>query len=292
MDIRDFGTTGIKVSALGLGTGHLGDDSLSEKDAERLLNTAADMGISLFDTARGYDRSEERIGKYLSHRRGEVILSTKVGYGIEGLADWTYDCVLAGVRRARQLMKTDYLDIVHLHSCPVEVLRQGAVVDALLQSVEEGFVRVAAYSGENEHLLFALESSRFRSLQCSINICDQRTLDGPLPRAKERGMGIIAKRPVANAPWRYAECPVGHYAEEYWKRWKAMGLHIEMPWQELALRFAAYTWGVDSCIVGTTSLAHLQQNIRFINNGKLPQPVIDELRNSFRMHDDNWIGQV
>ncbi len=292
MDMRDFGTTGIKVSALGLGTGHLGDDSLSEKEAERLLNSAVDMGVTLFDTARGYSRSEERIGRYLSHRRAEVVLSTKVGYGVEGLADWTYECVTAGVRQAMQLMNTDYLDIVHLHSCPVEVLQRGAVVDALQQSVEQGFVRAAAYSGENEHFLFALNSGRFRSIQCSINICDQRVLDGPLSRAKEHGMGIIAKRPVANAPWRYAEVPVGRYAEEYWKRWKAMNLEFEIPWQELALRFTAFTWGVDSCIVGTTNLDHLQQNIEFINNGKLPQSVIDELRSAFRNHDNNWIGQV
>jgi aryl-alcohol dehydrogenase-like predicted oxidoreductase len=292
MEIRDFGTTGIKVSALGLGAGHLGDDSLSDKEADHLLNRAVDMGIMLFDTARGYERSEERIGKFLSHRRTEVVISTKVGYGIPGFADWTYDCVLAGVRQAMQLMKTDYLDIVHLHSCPAEVLRQGAVGDALQRSVEQGTVRVAAYSGENEHLHVALESGRFRSLQCSINICDQRVLDGLLPRAKERGMGMIAKRPVANAPWRYADCPVGRYAEEYWKRWKAMNLEYGIPWQELALRFTAFTWGVDSCIVGTTSLDHLQQNIESINKGKLPQSIIDELRTVFHSHDNNWIGQV
>ena len=292
MELRDFGTTGIKVSPLGLGAGHLGDNTLSNKEAERLLNRALDLGVTLFDTARGYERSEERIGAYLSHRRTEVIISTKVGYGIEGLADWTYDCILAGVHQALRLMKTDYLDIVHLHSCPVEILRQGAVTDALQQSVEQGIVRVAAYSGENEHLNFALESNRFRSLQCSINICDQRTLDGLLQRAKERGMGIIAKRPVANAPWRFSERPVGRYAEEYWKRWKAMNLEFEIPWQELALRFTAYTWGVDSCIVGTTSLNHLQQNIKSINKGKLPQSIIDELRSAFHRHDSNWVGQV
>lgn len=137
------------------------------------------------------------IGKFLSHRRTEVVISTKVGYGIPGFADWTYDCVLAGVRQAMQLMKADYLDIVHLHSCPAEVLLQGAAGDALQRSVEQGIVRVAAYSGENEHLDIALESSRFRGLQYSINICDQRVLDGLLPRAKDRGMGMIAKRPVA-----------------------------------------------------------------------------------------------
>ena len=105
-------------------------------------------------------------------------------------------------------------------------------------------------------------------------------------------MGIIAKRPIANAPWRFSECPVGRYAEEYWKRWKTMNLEFGIPWQEIALRFTAYAWGVDSCIVGTTSLDHLQQNIESINKGKLPDSIIDELRSAFHRHDNNWIGQV
>jgi aryl-alcohol dehydrogenase-like predicted oxidoreductase len=292
MDIRNFGTTGIRVPALGLGAGHLGDDSLPEKDAERLLNLAVDSGMTLIDTARGYERSEERIGKFLAHRRSEVVISTKVGYSIPGFADWTYDCILAGVRQAMKLMKTDYLDIVHLHSCPADVLRQGEVIDALQRTVEQGTVRIAAYSGENENLHCALESDRFRSLQCSINICDQRVLDELLPTAKQRGMGIIAKRPVANAPWRFAERPVGRYAEEYWMRWKAMNIDFGISWQEVALRFSAFTWGVDACIVGTTDAAHLQQNIDIINRGKLPQDIVDALRSAFRTHDNNWIGQV
>lgn len=292
MQIRDFGTTGIKVSALGYGAGHLGDDSISEKQAEHLLNSAVDLGIRLFDTARGYQRSEERIGKYLSHRRKDLIFSTKVGYGIPGVQDWTYDCVVAGVREAMQLMQTDYLDIVHLHSCPAETLRQGAVIDALQHMVEQGSVRVGAYSGENEHLALAIDSGRFRSLQCSINVCDQRVLDGSLPRAKQHGLGVIAKRPVANAPWRYAECPVGRYAEEYWKRWKTMNLDFGMDWQELALRFTAFTWGVDSCIVGTTDAVHLRQNAESIDKGILPEPIVSELRSAFRKNDHDWIGQV
>jgi len=292
MQIRDFGTTGIKVSALGFGAGHLGDDSLSEKEAEHLLNSAVDLGVRLFDSARGYQRSEERVGKYLSHRRKDLVFSTKVGYGMPGTQDWTYDCVVAGVREAMRLMRSDYLDIVHLHSCPSEVLRRGEVIDALHTMVEQGSVRVAAYSGENEHLAFAIDSRRFSSIQCSINICDQRILDDSLPRAKQHGLGVIAKRPAANAPWRYAECPVGRYAEEYWKRWKTMNLDFGMDWQEIALRFTAYTWGVDSCIVGTTDLNHLRHNAAVIEKGKLPQSVIDELRTAFRNNDRDWIGQI
>ena len=57
-------------------------------------------GVNLIDTARGYGLSEERIGRHLAHRRQDFLLSTKVGYGVEGLPDWTYDCIVGGVERA------------------------------------------------------------------------------------------------------------------------------------------------------------------------------------------------
>lgn len=146
-----------------------------------------DLGINLIDTARGYYASEERIGKYISYRRKEFILSTKVGYSIEGYADWSYDIILAGVDNALRLMKTDYIDIVHLHSCDLNSLQRGEVIEALNKTIEQGKVRVAAYSGENEELKFAVDSNKFGSVQTSINICDQIDLDASIKQAKKRG---------------------------------------------------------------------------------------------------------
>ncbi|MGB2867044.1 MAG: aldo/keto reductase [Bacteroidota bacterium] len=292
IEARDFGSTGLKVSPLGLGCGNLGRSDVSEKAAENLLQTALDLGVTLIDTARGYGRSEERIGKYLSKRRTEFILSTKVGYGIPGYRDWTPECVVAGVHEALRLLKTDRIDIVHFHSCPKETLQQDGMIDALLSMVEQGKISVAAYSGENEHLEYAVGTGRFRSMQCSINVCDQRTIDHPLPQAKERGMGVIAKRPVANAPWRFAKRPVGQYVDEYWKRWKAMNLEFGMDCQELALRFAAFTWGVDSCVLGTTNAEHLRQSSDAIQKGPLPKEIYAQIRDAFRKHDSGWTGQI
>src|SRR5262244_1850636 len=100
IELRRFGNTGLTVSALGYGAGQIGDLRIDEKDVERILNSVLDCGITLIDTARGYGASEERIGKHISHRRHEFVLSTKVGYGIPGYSDWTYDCIKAGVDEA------------------------------------------------------------------------------------------------------------------------------------------------------------------------------------------------
>jgi aryl-alcohol dehydrogenase-like predicted oxidoreductase len=289
MIYRDFGNTGFKVSALGFGTGQIGDFNLAEKQVEQLLNSALDLGINLIDTARGYYVSEERIGKYISHRRNEFILSTKVGYGIEGYQDWTYDIIIAGVDEALKILKTDYIDIVHLHSCSLDILKDGRVIDALHKTIDSGKVRVAAYTGENEELNFAVDSNSFGSVMTSVNLCDQVDIDGLIKSADRKGMGVIAKRPLANAPWRFAERPYGNYAETYWLRWKEMNLPEIDDWLNTFLRFSAFTEGVHSAIVGTTNPDHLKQSIRSIERGPLPDELYKLIRNSF---NPDWRGEI
>lgn len=89
MQERLLGHPGIAVSALGLGCGRLGSTRLEDSAAERLLHAAIDLGITLFDSARSSGLSEERLGRHLGPRRQHVVLSTKLGYGIDGFADWT-----------------------------------------------------------------------------------------------------------------------------------------------------------------------------------------------------------
>jgi aryl-alcohol dehydrogenase-like predicted oxidoreductase len=292
MIYRNFGNTGLKVSALGFGAGEIGDYAISEKESEKTLNSVLDLGINLIDTARGYYASEVRIGKYISHRRNEFILSTKVGYGIEGYNNWSYDIVIAGVDEAIKLMKTDYLDIVHLHSCDLETLKRGEVIEALNKTVEQGKVKVAAYSGENEELKYAVDSNLFRSVQTSINICDQIDLDGSIKIAKNKGLGVIAKRPVANAPWKYLEKPAGKYVEEYWRRWKTMNLPEQENWLDTFLRFSVFAEGVDTAIVGTTNIEHLKSNIKIIEKGPLESELNDLIIERFKTHNNNWRGEV
>ena len=292
MDLRQFGNSDIFVSPIGYGAGFIGSDELSNNEVNTLLNAILDSGINFIDTARGYGNSEERIGASIGHRRSEFILSTKVGYGIEGQQDWTYDCIIAGVDAALLKLKTDYIDIVHLHSCPKYTLEQTDIIAALDRCIEAGKVRLAAYSGENDDLDYALHSGRFASLMTSINVFDQRFIDRSLWEAKQKGLGVIAKRPIGNAAWRFQEQPTGDYCEEYWHRFKAMAFEPEMPWIEFAVRFTAFIYGVDTCIIGSTNIKNIKNNILAVENGKLPDELVERARSSFRQHDNNWIGQL
>lgn len=289
-----FGNTGLQVTNLGLGAFPVGQDRISEKEAERLLNGVLDAGSNLIDTARGYGSSEERIGRYIAHRRAEYVLSTKVGYDVEGHPDWSRGAVLAGIERALRLLRTDVLDIVHLHSCELEDLQRGEVIQALEQARQAGKIRVAAFSGENEVLEYAIACGGFQSMQFSVNLCDQRSIRTALPRTQAAGMGVIAKRPVANVFWQYSEQPVGAYAEEYWLRARLMQLNPPegMDWFSFALRFSAYTPGVHASIVGTASLDHFLESVRAVQQGPLPTEDVQAARQTFDRLDQGWIGKT
>lgn len=298
---RDFGQTGLKVSAIGLGAGQVGSSRLSEKEAETLLHTALDAGITLIDTARGYGLSEERIGRFLSGRRSEFVLSTKVGYDVPGLSDWTYDSVTGGIERALRVMNTDHLDIVHLHSCGLDVLREGSVIRALEAARQSGKIRFAAYSGENEALEYAIQCGQFQSIQLSVNLCDQHSIAAYLPQADQLGLGVIAKRPMGNYFWRFEDRPVGDYAEEYWLRAQIMRLDPQKmagigDWAEFALRFSAFTPGVHVCIIGTSSASHLQENLKLLSKGPLPENAYQAVRQAFltnaKTAASGWAGQI
>jgi aryl-alcohol dehydrogenase-like predicted oxidoreductase len=290
---RKFGKNGPEVTIIGLGAGHIGETGQDERSIERFLNEVLDLGINFIDTARAYGLSEQRIGKYISHRRSEFFLSTKVGYDVQWKPDWSYDSVVGGVDQALKLMRTDYLDIVHLHSCSKEILEQGDVINGLEAVKKAGKARFIAYSGENEALDHALGTGRFDSIQTSVNICDQRGISNYLPKAAEAGLGVIAKRPIANAPWRHSEPPVGHYSEEYWHRLKKMNLEITgIEMAELAIRFSAFTAGVTTCIFGTSKIDHLKGSLASVEKGALPGEMTDYLNRKFRGNDDNWVGLI
>jgi aryl-alcohol dehydrogenase-like predicted oxidoreductase len=293
MELRPFGRTGLSVPILGFGAGHVGDPAMDEGEVGRLLHGALDLGVTLIDTARSYGLSEERIGRHLAGRRDEFILSTKVGYGIPGYEDWTGPVIAAGVDAALGRLRTDRIDVVHLHSCPLEVLERGDVVAALRAAVAAGKVRVAAYSGDNAPLAWAVASGVFGSIETSVNLVDQRAIERALPAAGERGLGVIAKRPAANAPWRFAERPAATDVALYWDRWRVLGLDPgPYDWTELSLRFAAWGEGVHCAIVGTSRLEHLRQNVEQVEKGPLPPEMTEAIRAAFRLHGAGWEGQI
>ena len=295
MKRNPLGNSGLEVSILGFGAMHLNDDRVSDAEAGRLLNAVLDLGVNFIDTARGYGLSEERIGRHLSWRRRDFVLSTKVGYGIPGFDDWTYDCIVAGVDAALARMQCEHIDIVHLHSCPQHVLARGDVIRALENCRDAGKLGVVAYSGDNEEIDFAIGCGRFGAVQTSVSVCDQINLAQRLQALKAGGMGVIAKRPLAGAVWNRPQRPDDHAEGAYWDRWQAMGLEGAlhgMDPTEMALRFVAHCPFVSSSIVGTRSLAHFERNLKVVEQGPLPNEQIELIHAAFRQHGRDWRGLI
>jgi aryl-alcohol dehydrogenase-like predicted oxidoreductase len=290
---RPFGNTGLTVPILGFGAGGIGEPSLSESDAGAFLNSVVDLGVGLIDSARSYGLSEERIGRHLGHRREELVLSTKVGYGVPGYEDWTAECVSAGVDLALSNLRTDVIDVVHLHSCPRETLERNGVAEALGRAVAAGKVRVAAYSGEGEALDFAVASGSFGSIQTSVNVVDQRSSHTAVARARELGMGVIGKRALANAVWRIAGASGDEAIATYRRRWETLDLDLgSLPPDETALRFAAFVPGVSSVLVATRRVEHLVANLAALARGPLSDETQNAIRARFRERGGDWPGVV
>jgi len=291
---RPLGKTGLEVSVVGLGTGRLGDPDLSAAQAEELLAGALDAGVTLIDTARSYGLAEARIGEYLGHRRDEFVLTTKGGYGADLVDDWTHAAIVRGIERALSTLRTEAIDVFFLHSCPRDTALRDDILEALDRARETGKVRFLGYSGEGDALGACVRSARFDVVQCSVSLFDQRNLDAIIPSAEGRGLGVIAKRPLANAVWREhgRAWPEGEDMD-YWQRMQAMQLRTPGDgWLDLAVRWSAFAPGVSSAIVGTSRLDHLEDAVVAAERGDLPADLRSQISTAFAAKDRGWQGRV
>jgi aryl-alcohol dehydrogenase-like predicted oxidoreductase len=218
MESRIFGETGMIVHPLGLGGSEIGyGSSVAQKTVDRLIGGMLDGGGNVIDTAAGYVESEERIGRAIRGRRERLLIFTKVG------PDWSPRAMRRDIERSLRRLGTDHVDLLQIWSASLPVLQRGEVLDTLETFKEEGLTRFIGYSGDADAARYAVSTGRLDSLQTSISIADQEPLDLTLPLCRERNMGVIAKRPLANVAWlgddiRY----VSGYGDEYRRRLKLL----------------------------------------------------------------------
>jgi len=296
---RRLGKTDMDVSVLGFGGAEIGYEGATPETVEALLNGALDAGLNVIDTAECYEGSEELIGNAVGGRRDQFYLFTKVGHprGV-GSEDWSPASILESIERSLRRLKTDRLDLVQLHSCSEGVLQKGDAIAALQKARERGYTRYIGYSGDTRAAKFAVESGAFDTLQTSINIADQEAVDLTMRRARERNMGVIAKRPIANAAWRSGQKPIDSYQHTYWDRLRKLDYEFirARPLEQSighALRFTLSVPGVHTAIVGTTKPERWQENARLLDAGALGEAEFEAIRSRW---DDiaprTWLGQT
>lgn len=254
MKRRLIAQTGIEISPLGLGTVKFGRNQgvkypqgfelPADKEVRELLALAFDLGINLLDTAPAYGLAEERLGKLLPNSRHDWVIETKVGESFRD-GESRFDFTAAGTRRSVEnslrLLKTDYLDMVLIHSDgdDVRILREEAVLDTLLQMQQQGWVRTVGISSKTvEGGLLAFE------LGCDVVMAAYNpTYADELPvleAAAQQNKAILVKKAFAS----------GHLD-------KLGGANPV----EQALAFAFAQPGVTGVVLGTINPRHLRENV-------------------------------
>jgi aryl-alcohol dehydrogenase-like predicted oxidoreductase len=321
MKTQRFGNTGMEVSVLGLGTAEIGFEEVAERTLDAIFGVAFDMGINVIDTAAMYGDSEEKIGRALRGRRSQCFLCTKCGrYAPRGRSilgfyerahwqaqrlmrsvdeeetlDWRPHILEWNIDQSLRRLGVDCIDVILLHGCSEETLRRGVVIEVLHRARQAGKVRYIGYSGDGLAALYAIQCRQFDVLETSINIADQEALDLTVPLAIQHGMGVIAKRPIANGLWTSSYRPefVGNHA--YWDRLRELQydfLHDGRAF-ETALRFTLSVSGVHTAIVGTANPAHLRQNAESAAAGILAKDQFDAIRARWeRVARPDWVGQT
>jgi aryl-alcohol dehydrogenase-like predicted oxidoreductase len=298
MEKRTFGKTGLQVTPLGFGGAEIGFEGATPETVTKLLNGALDAGLNVIDTAECYRDSEELIGEAVGHRRGDYNLFTKCGHA-EGFAtaDWSAPALLRSIDRSLQRLRTDRVDLIQLHSCSEELLRKGEVIEALQKARTAGKARFIGYSGDGSAARYAIECGAFDALQTSLSIADQEAIELTLPLAAKHNLGVIAKRPIANAAWKTGSKPVSDYHHAYWERLQVLDyrflkgdLNASVA---TALRFTLSVPGVHTAIVGTTNPARWKQNAALVAQGALPQSEFRAIRDRWKaVAKPDWDGQT
>ena len=242
--LRALGRTGIEVSAVGLGTVKLGRNAAlsiapfdipSTRAVRLLIDRAWDLGVNLLDTAPAYGESEARLGRLLRGTRERWVLCTKAGETFDGTQsrhDFTPRAIRRSVEGSLQRLRTDYLDVVLIHSDgrDLEILRQCGALEELDALKRAGKVRAAGFSHKTaEGGRLAL--SRCDVLMSALSFADRRQL-GVIREAGANGVGVLVK--------------------------KALNSGTAAP---ATLRYVAGQPGVSSVVLGTLDPDHLEADI-------------------------------
>lgn len=212
-----LGRSGLTVSVIGLGCNNLGRPgtaTLEQAGTDAVVHAALDAGITFFDVADIYGAepglSEERLGRALGARREEVVIGTKFGMdmggvaGDDGGARGSRRYIVRAVEDSLRRLGTDWIDLYQFHTpdpaTPIE-----ETLRALDDLVRAGKVRYVGHSNragwqiaQAEYVARELGVERFVSAQNHYNLLDRRAELEVVPAAAEFGLGVLPYFPLAN----------------------------------------------------------------------------------------------
>lgn len=288
MKYRELGKTGLKVSAISLGTVSLGIDyginapgqygRPDELSAIRLLRQAAERGITLIDTAPTYGTSERLVGCALGANPRSIV-ATKIKPRPDS-PDVRAE-IDSSLKASRLALGRETLDIVQIHNTTIEMLARGEVTQALVDAKRRGEVRfIGASVYVEEAAMAAVECGQFDVIQIAFNVLDQRMAAKVLPAADKAGIGVM----VRSALLKGALTPKAQWLPGSLERLRtaaerARDLLADGSWEALpkeAMRFCLSFPSVASVLTGARTLAELDEAIQAEAEGPLSDHLLDQ----------------
>ena len=273
-----LGRTGLEVTRLGYGGLEVQDAPkgrpVTQKQVEAVLNAALDAGINFVDTANCYGRSEEYIGKYISHRRSEFYLATKCGCSRIINNIWTRENLFRGLHESLRRMKTDYIDVMQLHNPTPDAVEIGSLVEALEEMREQGKVRWIAISTNLPYLPTFVKWGVFDAVQFNYSTLQREHEDWTTTMANA-GIGTVVRTRAAKG-----EPGNDMTDEQRWEKFEQARLDELRDHGEsrtaFILRYTLSHPDAHTIVVGTSNAAHLQENVEAARRGPLPPDVVAE----------------
>ncbi len=269
LPMRTLGRTGAKVTVLGLGTAPIGEGPVDVAEAVRTFGAVLERGVNLIDTARIYGNAEEALGHLIPARRERLFVASKVSTD-------TAEGAERSLAESFRLLKTDYLDLVHIHSAGSRnidrVLDEDGVVDYLVRQKKAGRIRFIGISGHNRpgNFLRLLETGQIDVVMPVMNYADRNTYGFEhkvLPECRRQNVGVIAMKVYVGIKGGFPNHRRGH-----------VGCVTQPERLPHALAYALDLEGVTAAVVGPYTMEEALANVEIARRYQpLTAPQRDEL---------------
>jgi len=266
---RVLGRTGARVTILGLGTAPMGEARVELSEAERVFGEVMDRGVNYIDTARIYGVAEEALGRLIPSRRDKLFLVTKV---------WVETAVEAekSLTESLRLLKTDHVDLVHIHHVGGKdidrVLAADGVLEYLVQQRKAGKLRFIGMSGHASppRFLRMLETRQIDVMMAVMNYADCNIYDFEgqvLPECRRQNAGVAAMKVYAGIKGGFPN---------HRKAW--VGCNTPPERMAQAIAYALDLDGVSTAVIGPFTLDQALKNIELARAYRpLPAPERNDL---------------
>lgn len=284
---RTLGDTGIECTEMGFGCASIwGKKYISDEDAAALFEKAYELGIRYFDTGYSYGIAEERIGKILRSskniKREEIIISTKFGTKLVNgkyIHDWSPEWMRESVETSLRRMGIEQVDLCMCHGPQVSDLTT-EFINAMRRLKEEGLTRaIGINTFDTDVLEYVRDTKCFDFVMLDYNIMRQDR-EGLIQELYDKGIGVIAGAPLAESLYSNRVFQI-HSRKDIWYLMRALANHRDKLAQkhkfsfmnhvdgasstQIALRYVLDNPGVTTAVFGTTTMAHLVENVEAVD---------------------------